>query len=63
MKKLVKIMLAVIMLLGISFSVFNFFSVDAEAIGLKGEWEDLGGVEECMGEGNECTINLNLPGD
>ncbi len=57
-KRGVKFLMIVIMILGISFSIVNFLSMETGAFGIMGEWEDLGsGVDECMGNGTECIIN------
>ena len=57
-KRSMKFLIIVIMILGISFSILNFLSMETRAFGLMGDWEDLGsGVEECMGEGTECIMN------
>ncbi len=50
------------MLLGISFSIINIFSVDAKAGGLKGSWEDYEEGTKCEGSGTECDIDFDFSG-
>jgi hypothetical protein len=58
MKKILKIVLIVIMILGIAFSIFNFVSIKTEALNSsdRGAWVIVNGNWECGGDGNECDI-------
>ncbi|NIR04014.1 MAG: hypothetical protein GTN82_01145 [Candidatus Aminicenantes bacterium] len=54
-KKVLKVIMIVIMLLGIAFSISNFVSVKTEAGTKDGaiyEWPD--GTTDCIDIGNEC---------
>ena len=58
-KKITKIILIVVMLLGMAFSISNFiFPGKLKAGTLRGTWVDIGGDLECLGAGNECAIGL-----
>ena len=61
-KKLVKIILVLIMMLGIGFSISNFVSLDLRAGDKTATWYYANGVIECMGRGNECDPFAFLPG-
>jgi hypothetical protein len=54
-------MLVLIMVLGIGFSISNFFSVDLQAGAKTSSWIFKNGVWECMGFGNECDPFAFLP--
>lgn len=57
MKKGIRILMIIIMLLGISFSISNFISVELKAGTLKGAWiEEPDGSYKCRGDGSECSI-------
>ncbi len=61
MSKMIKAVLAVIMVVGIVFSIINFASIsqlNAISGSLKpGHWEDLpNGKSECMSPGNDCLM-------
>ena len=62
MKKVIKITLVLIMVLGIAFSLTNFISLDLKAGGKTGTWVYKNGVRECMGIGNECDPFAWMPG-
>ncbi len=62
MKKVIKMMLVLIMILGIAFSLTNFVSLDLEAGPKISTWYYVNGVVECMGRGNECDPFAYLPG-
>jgi hypothetical protein len=62
MKKVIKITLVLIMVLGIAFSLSNFISQDLNAGEKNGSWVYENGVKECMGFGNECDPFAFLPG-
>ncbi len=63
MKKVIKMTLVLIMVLGIGFSFLNFISVELKAAGEKtSTWVYANGVIECMGHGNECDPFAFLPG-
>lgn len=60
----IKIIIIIIMILGIAFSISNFFPVEvkAEGPGIMGIWVDLpDGSFKCMDFGNECTVNMRAP--
>lgn len=61
-KKAAKIILVFIMLLGIGFSISNFFSLDLDAVEKTGAWVYKNGVRECMGLGQDCDPFAFLPG-
>jgi hypothetical protein len=61
MKKLIKMMLVLIMLLGIAFSLSNFITLELKASPNKAAWYYANGVIECMGQGNECDPFAYLP--
>jgi hypothetical protein len=61
MKKVVKIVLVLIMLLGIAFSLSNFITLELKASPNKAAWYYANGVIECMGQGNECDPFAYLP--
>jgi ABC-type enterochelin transport system permease subunit len=62
MKKVIKITLVLIMVLGIAFSISNFISLELKAAEKTGAWVYKNGVRECMGFGNECDPFAYLPG-
>jgi len=62
MKKVVKMMLVLIMLLGIAFSLANFISLELKAGAKTATWYYANGAIECMGHGNECDPFAYLPG-
>ena len=58
MKKMAKVLMIILMVLGILFSISNFMSEDISAsrgTGEKGVWDDRG---ECMSFGDDCEIPL-----
>ena len=59
-KKVINTILIVLMILGLAFSISNFIIADTvkAAVGQRGVWVDLGGVDECTGDGSECEIGL-----
>ena len=62
MKKVIKITLVLIMVLGIGFSLSNFISLELKAAGVKtSAWVYKNGVIECMGIGTECDPFAYLP--
>jgi hypothetical protein len=62
LKKVIKITLVLIMVLGIAFSLSNFISIELKAGEKTGSWVYKNGVKECMGFGNECDPFAWLPG-
>jgi hypothetical protein len=62
MKRVMKMLLVLIMILGIAFSISNFVSLELEAGEKTGSWVYRNGVKECMGFGNECDPFAYLPG-
>ncbi len=62
MKKVIKIMLVLIMVLGIAFSISNFISLELRADGKICTWYYVNGIFECIGHGNECDPFAYLPG-
>lgn len=62
LKKVIKIMMVLIMILGIAFSLSNFISFQLEAGEKTGSWVYENGVKECMGFGDECDPFAFLPG-
>jgi hypothetical protein len=62
MKKVVKMALVLIMLLGIGFSLSNFITLELKANPKTATWYYVNGVFECMGHGNECDPFAQLPG-
>jgi len=65
MKKIIKIIMVILMLMGIGFSIFNFLSVEIKAGGggipIKGAWVYSAGQYRCMGDGTDCTIGMFEP--
>lgn len=62
MKKVIKMMMVLIMLLGIAFFISNFISLELKAAGEKtSTWVYVNGVRDCMGNGNECDPFAYLP--
>jgi hypothetical protein len=61
MKKIVKVMLVLIMVLGIAFSLSNFISLELKAGEKMSTWYYANGVIECMGHGTECDPFAYLP--
>jgi hypothetical protein len=62
LKKVIKIMMVLIMILGIAFSLSNFISIELKAGEKTGAWVYKNGVRECMGFGNDCDPFAILPG-
>ncbi len=62
LKKVIKIMMVLIMIVGIAFSLSNFISIELKAAEKTGTWVYKNGVKECMGIGNECDPFAWLPG-
>jgi uncharacterized alpha/beta hydrolase family protein len=60
-RKVVKIILVLIMVLGVVFSISNFFSVNLHA-DKTATWYYVGGIFECIGRGNECDPFAFNPG-
>jgi hypothetical protein len=58
MKKGIKIIVYLVILIGLVFSIFNIISLELKAFNLRGEWVDVGGDLECLGNGNECGIGF-----
>jgi hypothetical protein len=59
-KRVIRIAMIVIMILGILFSISNFITPSKiKAFSIRGVWVD----GECMGDGNECDIGLRFEGD
>lgn len=57
-KKIAKIIMLILMLIGITFSISNFSSVEIEAGSKKdGACLYLNGKFRCMGDGNECATD------
>ena len=57
-KKILKIAMILIMLVGIAFSITNFLSVESKAEGsTRGAWVYVNDTYRCMGDGNECEIS------
>jgi hypothetical protein len=57
MKKVIKIILIIIMLLGIVFSISNFIIPGKiKAASEKGVWVYVNGDWECTGDGESCDI-------
>lgn len=54
MKNTIKFILIAIMILGISFSISNFMSMELKAGFADGVWVYSGGEWVCRGSGNEC---------
>lgn len=62
-KKGAKLVMILIMLLGISFSILNFLSLELKAIN-DGHWEDFqNGASVCMPPALDCSIQMRWPGD
>ncbi len=61
MKKVVKIVLVLIMLLGIAFSLSNFITLELKASPYKAAWVYANGVFECMGQGTDCDPFAFIP--
>jgi hypothetical protein len=61
MKKVIKMLLVLIMVLGIAFSLSNFISLELKAGPKICTWVYANGVFECMGHGNECDPFAYLP--
>lgn len=61
-KKSVKILLVCIMLLGIGFSISNFFSLDLNAGPKTAVWVYRNGTWDCIGLGEQCDPFAFLPG-
>jgi len=62
MKKVIKITLVLIMVLGIAFSLSNFISLELKSAGAKtSAWVYKNGVRECMGIGTDCDPFAYLP--
>jgi hypothetical protein len=61
MKKVMKVMLVLIMVLGIAFSISNFISMELKAGEKTSSWVYVNGVRDCMGYGNECDPFAYLP--
>jgi hypothetical protein len=53
-KKTFKIIMVVIMVIGIAFSISNFFSTETEAVTMLGVWDDVTGV--CVDSSTKCVI-------
>lgn len=62
MKKVIKITLVLIMILGIAFSLSNFISQELNTGEKTGSWVYRNSVRECMGFGNDCDPFAFLPG-
>ena len=62
MKKVMKVMLVLIMVLGIGFSLLNFISLELKAGAKTAAWVYRNGTWDCMGLGNECDPFAFLPG-
>ncbi len=61
-KKVIKMMLVLIMVLGIAFSISNFVSLELKAGGEKtSTWIYVNGVRDCAGYGNECDPFAFIP--
>ncbi len=59
LKKVLKLSMVSIMIVGILFSIFNFASGEIKAAGVgRGAWVYNQGVLECMGDGNDCNPRL-----
>ena len=57
LKKVIKMLLIVVMLLGIAFAFSNFMVKEIKADGLLGTWIYSRGVWVCKGIGTECDID------
>jgi hypothetical protein len=55
MKKILKVIMAVIMILGIAYSIFNFTSTEVKA-GKCTEWGTWVTDTDCGGHGEECCL-------
>ena len=55
MKRILKILMVVLMLIGIAFAIPNFISPKLKAEGLNGSWVYKNGVKVCIAPGNECS--------
>ena len=60
-KKVVKIVLVLIMVLGLGFSLSNFIALELKASPYKAAWVYANGVIECMGQGTDCDPFAYLP--
>jgi hypothetical protein len=57
MRKIIKIVMILMMLLGIAFSISNFISVELKADVLRGiEWTWPDGSVDCVGFGIQCDL-------
>lgn len=64
MKRILKILMVVLMLIGSTFAISNFISPKLKAEGLNGSWVYKNGVKVCIAPGSECsTFGRELPPD
>lgn len=63
MKKILKVLMVVIMLVGTGFSIVNIMPVEINAEGNDGHWEEIGGsgLVDCYPPGTECSVNMAPP--